>query len=334
MLEDVGRSLMSLFKGGDGEGDEDREDEAEAHEGKEILTTCTIQVVSASHLLKADLFGESDPFVVARFGGVRFARSRTKQDTLHPEWKEGEAEFTVTMPENPSNMNLCLELWDEDFGGLTGDFLGCVEIGVEMLLHPFVGEVTFALKNRRGWVENSKKPITGTVTLRINKVKARARTFNPTPPPERKVARHEFGDTSVIIAHDSDKEDARFRKDAEDTEHQLQKLANEDPERAARFKDEKQKISQTLSKVKRRMMDKTIKLEKVALERTKGGAGAMQDGSPVITEIGAGQIIGESVRGAKDEGMVRGAKDERAVSDYKDLLCDSLRSSQGPGFAR
>lgn len=122
-----------------------------------------VSILSGENLLKADFFGASDPFAVIRFGGVKIGRTATISDTLNPVWKNESFDIHFPRSTGANNMELSIELWDEDLGGMLGDFLGCVEIGVEMLLHPPSGGVTFELVNRFGWPNNlkKKKRITG-----------------------------------------------------------------------------------------------------------------------------------------------------------------------------
>ncbi|GMI45359.1 hypothetical protein TrCOL_g8772 [Triparma columacea] len=298
--DDSGGWFRTIFGGNNSGGKDGDPTSYEEHvdpTDRSVLTTCTVTVVRAENILKADMLGESDPFVQARFGGVKIGKSKTKSDTLFPVWDEGEADFEVVMPKNPANLNLGLELWDEDFGGITGDFLGCIEIGVEMLLHPQNGEMTFELQNRKGWATNRKKQIKGTITVVINKRKERTRISTPKPPPEREKRRHNFLEQTVTVAPDLEAEERRI--EGEDT----------DPDQHMLF-----------NRVKLKLMNKARRL--VAASEKDEYAGG-----PIIGEMGAGQIIGAWLRQIKFT-MVSGNPD-RLVMPFHDFFV----SDEGEGDA-
>ncbi|OWA51357.1 E3 ubiquitin-protein ligase Nedd-4 [Hypsibius exemplaris] len=92
-----------------------------------------IKVLNASSLAKKDIFGTSDPYVQIKLmeNGqnasnycIGTANTKTKKNTLNPEWKE---EFLFRV--DPCKHKVIMEVFDEN--RLTrDDFLGFVEIGI------------------------------------------------------------------------------------------------------------------------------------------------------------------------------------------------------------
>ena len=305
--------LLNIAKGafaslggllGGGEAEEEEEVVSAPVDAAKIVTTVTVDVKSATSLLKADMFGESDPFVVARFGGVKIGKSKTKSDTLFPVWEQDEATFHIEVPDKVANMNLSIELWDEDFGGITGDFLGSVEVGIEMLLHPPAGEVEFELKNRRGWTDNKRKRITGSVVLGITKKKTRQRALVFAPPAERKRQKHQFLTQNVIVAPNLKEEEMRMATD--DSDPSMHKI---------------------FSRVSKKVLGNAVMLDGIVNDpsNVSGDTGAMVDGVPVISELGAGQIIGAWLRQVKYT-LVPGVPD-RLVMPFHDYFKEDSEES-------
>ena len=94
-----------------------------------------LQIISASDLMKKDLFGASDPYVRvfavyhSPNGETRkteVAKTRTIKNNLNPDWSEG---FTVTINTDLDYILdfFLLEVWDEN-RLIRDDFLGQVEI--------------------------------------------------------------------------------------------------------------------------------------------------------------------------------------------------------------
>ena len=94
-----------------------------------------LQIISASDLMKKDLFGASDPYVRVYAvyhspnGETRkteVAKTRTIKNNLNPDWSEG---FTITINTDLDYILdfFLLEVWDEN-RLIRDDFLGQVEI--------------------------------------------------------------------------------------------------------------------------------------------------------------------------------------------------------------
>eukprot|EP00041_Stephanoeca_diplocostata_P017613 m.359591 g.359591 ORF g.359591 m.359591 type:complete len:790 (+) comp20761_c0_seq2:108-2477(+) len=83
--------------------------------------------------------GKSDPFAVVELGRIRY-RTRTIYKTLNPQWDRA---FEIGV--NDVFGSVLVTVNDEDAGGKTYDFLGCVSIS---LLDIAKGDVWYALKER------------------------------------------------------------------------------------------------------------------------------------------------------------------------------------------
>jgi len=92
-----------------------------------------ISVISASNIMRADLFGASDPFGIVYFNEKEIGRTAPRKNTLNPVWRDAIFIFTVPATIELNACVLRIELFDIDagFDGAAdeiGDFLGCVEI--------------------------------------------------------------------------------------------------------------------------------------------------------------------------------------------------------------
>jgi Ca2+-dependent lipid-binding protein len=76
-----------------------------------------ISVVKARDLIKADLVGSSDPYVVLTIGD-RTISTVVVKNSLNPEWNQN---FEVSLPTKPTHV--ALKVWDKDSVG-KDDFLG------------------------------------------------------------------------------------------------------------------------------------------------------------------------------------------------------------------
>ena len=77
------------------------------------LGTITVHLKYARDLIKADFGGLSDPYVVAKIFGQPAKRTKTKKNTLNPEWDE-RLEFDCELGVAVAHP-LVLEVFDEDF---------------------------------------------------------------------------------------------------------------------------------------------------------------------------------------------------------------------------
>jgi Ca2+-dependent lipid-binding protein len=120
-----------------------------------------LQVHRAEGLVKADLFGKSDPFCIIRWGGKEAARTKVIQKTLDPVWDS--ERFDVPMDPDAPDQELSVEVWDMDLGGM-GDFLGQVTLTKEQLQTPVTkAQAPFALQVRKS---SPSDKVTGTLYFR------------------------------------------------------------------------------------------------------------------------------------------------------------------------
>lgn len=86
-----------------------------------------VNVVRASQLAIKDAWKmSSDPFCRLHFGNLK-ERTKTVQRDLNPIWNET---FAFSLDEDKEWLlrDLVVNVWDDDFGGISSDFLGEVPI--------------------------------------------------------------------------------------------------------------------------------------------------------------------------------------------------------------
>ena len=135
-----------------------------------------ISVLSASNIMRADLFGSSDPFGIVYFNEEEIGRTSAKKNTLNPIWRDAIFVFTVPATVDLNSCVLRVELFDVDagFDGAAdelGDFLGCVELSGPKLAK-FIGNgnsvvLDLDLQPRlESAPEEDQSRITGTLKIR------------------------------------------------------------------------------------------------------------------------------------------------------------------------
>ncbi len=135
-----------------------------------------ISVLSASNIMRADLFGASDPFGIVYFNENEIGRTEPKKNTLNPVWRDAIFMFTVPATVELNSCVLRIELFDVDagFDGAAdelGDFLGCVELTGSKLAK-FIGNgnsvvLDLDLQPRlESASEQDQSRITGTLKIR------------------------------------------------------------------------------------------------------------------------------------------------------------------------
>ena len=94
----------------------------------------TVHILRAGNLLRTDLIGGADPFVIVRRNGKVIGQTKTKFDTLTPHWKD--EHFLVQVPLNHKGLpcervEVRLEVWDQDLFSKT--LMGLVRLGADDL---------------------------------------------------------------------------------------------------------------------------------------------------------------------------------------------------------
>jgi len=283
-----------------------------------VLPPTSLQIMSASQLLKADMLGLSDPFCVVRWGGVILGRTATRSDTLDPVWNDeffsicfegalgvggsaaagnldvddgadtasgrrrGEAEG--------GGMTLSIEVWDEDLGGIRGDFLGCVELGCSTLLHPPSGPLTLPLVNRFGWPNDKKRGmavITGTIKINLVHTYTRARIpMVPPPAGERTIFNEDFKGTPITIAKSVRSDTERYEKEDLYRYTNVSKLIK----KGERLEDAALPSG----------LDSAAGEDPIDIDFSESSTQPpIVDGRQVLSEVGAGQMIGAWLRKIK-----------------------------------
>jgi len=120
-----------------------------------------VTIISANGLAKADLVGDSDPYVIVKWNGKELGRTAVKASNLNPVW-DFEV-FNMNIPQMAPSTELVLEVWDKD-EGMTGDFLGQVVVGGDTLLRCTREPITCTLQDKIG---GKSKNIQGTLTFTV-----------------------------------------------------------------------------------------------------------------------------------------------------------------------
>ena len=95
-----------------------------------------IGVISAHNIMRADVFGSSDPLVVVSFDNGKVfeevGRTGPRRNTLNPEWRDARFTVAINASFEVENTRILIEMWDCDIGpfgrDILGDFLGAVEL--------------------------------------------------------------------------------------------------------------------------------------------------------------------------------------------------------------
>lgn len=101
-----------------------------------------VRAVRAYDLIKADMFGESDPFLKATLGG-QTVRSKTKNNDPNPCWNEDIGKLDVT-DDGPTMVTF--SVWDDDGPIKSPDPLGSVDFDLEAIFEMVGQEVPFRQK--------------------------------------------------------------------------------------------------------------------------------------------------------------------------------------------
>ncbi|GMH58109.1 hypothetical protein TL16_g02539 [Triparma laevis f. inornata] len=96
-----------------------------------IRREVTLDICACADLKKADMFGQSDPFVIVTFAGKEVYRTKVVKDNCNPTFSGERVSFVL--PENLAGVSLILEVFDEDSMGV-GSFLGMVKLPASTLL--------------------------------------------------------------------------------------------------------------------------------------------------------------------------------------------------------
>merc|ERR1712133_298222 len=80
-----------------------------------------------SNLVKTDIVGKSDPYVVVQYGDKKF-KSKTVKNNQNPTW-----DFAVDIPVPEKNKNIKISVFDEDIG--KDDPMGNVIVKIEDLVN-------------------------------------------------------------------------------------------------------------------------------------------------------------------------------------------------------
>ena len=87
----------------------------------------TVEVVSCTGLLVADLNGKADPYVKVRMGKTTL-QTRCIKKTLDPVFNQQLDPLAVGVEEQGAGHVLGVEVWDKDSGPGQDDFLGEVDV--------------------------------------------------------------------------------------------------------------------------------------------------------------------------------------------------------------
>lgn len=141
-------------------------------ESEGLHTEVEVTISAARGLAKADMFGQSDPFVKISHANKQLGKTPVIKKTLDPDWTEGNV-FSFHIPEDeegamimPDDDEVVMcEVFDSDMGGLLGDFLGRVQITGAMLRNlPERGknrERDWELEEKEGLSLKQKKLVKG-----------------------------------------------------------------------------------------------------------------------------------------------------------------------------
>ena len=123
----------------------------------------TVSVHRARGLAKADLFGKSDPCVVAKWNGLEIGRSPIIKKSLDPDW--GRHDFAeIKIDEALEDGDYALEVYDADFGKL-GDFLGAASLKVDEMKVGTGQEMELGLAEKLG--SKKSKLVQGHLTVSV-----------------------------------------------------------------------------------------------------------------------------------------------------------------------
>jgi Ca2+-dependent lipid-binding protein len=120
--------------------------------------TLTLQIHDARGLAKADLFGQSDPFCIVKWQGREVGRTKVIDTTLDPDWED--EVFELTLPEDPTAVELVVEVWDMDKLGM-GDFLGQAMLSCGELLRLPPTRIEYALRGKQGASRRENRLVQG-----------------------------------------------------------------------------------------------------------------------------------------------------------------------------
>ncbi|KAJ8601194.1 hypothetical protein CTAYLR_003229 [Chrysophaeum taylorii] len=105
-----------------------------------------VRVLRAGGLVRQDLLGGADPFVLVRHDGRFIGRTGTRHNTLKPVWKNEAFSFTLRLDDDGNvakkDTELRLEIWNADL--TAKQFMGVIRLGPAQLLTPH-GIMRYAL---------------------------------------------------------------------------------------------------------------------------------------------------------------------------------------------
>ena len=94
-----------------------------------------LHVLRGGGLLQQDLIGGADPFVIVRKDGKMIGRTKVRNDTLRPVWRNETFWFAVPLKSDGTpaeRIEVRLEVWDADFASKT--LMGVVRLGADQLV--------------------------------------------------------------------------------------------------------------------------------------------------------------------------------------------------------
>ena len=142
-----------------------------------------MHVLRAGNLLRQDVLGGADPFVIVRKDGKIIGKTKVRHDTLKPVWKDESFLVQIPLLRNGAPAERCevrLEVWDMDFASKT--LMGVVRLGNDQLvtdstirrygLMPECPSAKFLadpqkIDPRLGWLE-IRCAVAGRLTLNVN----------------------------------------------------------------------------------------------------------------------------------------------------------------------